>query len=135
MFAAGCKADASVKVVAAHRWLYEYLIAPLRAIRVTHTCTDRTWVNPWHLRVIDTPLAVAIRPNAHCKQGHPCTKGYTYVVGNHRICKPCRLSYLKERREQRKPRSVPMADVIAEVAVGQSGRLDLDYQHLSADGE
>jgi hypothetical protein len=41
MFAAGCKGLVSVKAIAAHRWLYEYLIAPLPNIRVTHTYPSR----------------------------------------------------------------------------------------------
>lgn len=99
-----------------HRASYEVYVGPIpNGLHIDHICRVRCCANPTHLRPLTSRENVlcGIGPSAHnhrkssCIHGHPFTAENTHVnkVGT-RICKTCRLAYLRAWKEKRGPEYV-----------------------------
>jgi len=93
------KADAPVRIVGAHRAVYELLIGPIpENLTIDHLCRNRACVNPWHMEVVtsrentlrgNAPAAINAR-KTHCKRGHPLSGGNLYArKDRRRECRAC----------------------------------------------
>lgn len=93
------------RIVLAHRWSYEQLIAPIEnGATLDHLCRNPACVNPWHLEQV--PLAENIRraaavrdygpPMSRCGNGHPMTPENAYRRPGRRnslACRACMREY------------------------------------------
>jgi hypothetical protein len=90
----------------AHRYAYEYLVAPIPVdLQIDHLCRNRRCVNPAHLEPVTLvenvmrgigPGAVNAR-KTHCLHGHAFDEANTYTdKSGRRQCRTCR------RRNNRK---------------------------------
>lgn len=93
------------RIVLAHRWSYEQLIAPIEpGATLDHLCRTPACVNPWHLEQV--PLAVNIRraaavrdygpPMSRCGNGHDLTPENAYRRPGRRnslACRACMREY------------------------------------------
>jgi hypothetical protein len=85
------------KMVIAHRWAYQQMVAPIPAdLETDHLCRVRECVNPAHLEPVTKAENVrrgyASRPpKARCKHGHDFTPENTYIKPNgFRACRTCK---------------------------------------------
>lgn len=95
--------------VYAHRWSYEYHVAPIPdGLTIDHLCRNTWCVNPWHLEPV--PMVV----NLHRKYGATdrCVNGHDYTPENTygrplrngrpgRGCRTCRAESDRRRHERR----------------------------------
>lgn len=104
------------KVVRAHRWSYEYYVAPIpHGYQLDHLCKVHACVNPRHLEPV-TNLENSRRGNVgmktgamqvsktHCPQGHEYTTENTYVRPDRRSrdCRMCRTEAARRYRKKGK---------------------------------
>jgi hypothetical protein len=91
---------ASEGKVAAHRAVYELLLAPIpEGLTLDHLCRNRICVNPAHMEPVtmrvnllrgEGPSARAARAT-HCPQGHEYSPDNTYRSKRGRECKKCKV--------------------------------------------
>lgn len=96
--------------VKAHRYSYEAFVGPISAgLELDHLCRNRGCVNPEHLEPVtpqvnnhrsNAPGAVA-RRRTHCPNGHNFAV-HGVMRSGRRICRPCKLAYLREYAAQRR---------------------------------
>lgn len=90
--------------VTAHRWSYEYHIAPIpEGLEIDHLCRNTLCVNPWHLEPVTRKVnAERTEParRTHCPRGHEYTAENTSrnSSGYGRVCRKCRARAQRERR-------------------------------------
>jgi len=98
------------KVVQAHRYAYESLIAPIpSSLTIDHLCRNTLCVNPKHLE------AVTIKENllrgvgasglnakkTHCKRGHIFDNANTHIgLKGNRLCRACKKIMKAKYRAQ-----------------------------------
>lgn len=86
--------DVGGKSVLAHRWSYEYHVAPIpEGLQIDHLCHTPACVNPEHLEPVTGLVNMRRRPHrTHCPKGHEFTPENTYQVGgsHSRRCLACR---------------------------------------------
>ncbi len=101
------------RTVMAHRWLYEYLVAPVPdELELDHLCRNPGCVNPNHLEPV-TPSTNVLRGNTprvnrerirpmkiFCKQGHQLTPSNVRIYVRRdgtvaRVCRKCGLEACK----------------------------------------
>jgi len=98
--------NARPESVMAHRWSYEYHVAPIPAGMVLdHICRNRACVNPDHLEPVTQSenllrgagVGLASAWKTHCPAGHPYSEANTYLPPRrvNRMCRTCRA---KSRR-------------------------------------
>ena len=99
------------KLVTAHRWIYEQLIAPVPVeLVVDHLCFDKRCVRPSHLEPV-TQQENAERwykayPYSSCARGHPFKDGSFKVQDrpggkSRRVCYICQRMRQEHRRIER----------------------------------
>ena len=98
-FRIGSLADGTRDEAYAHRWAYEFCIAPIPSgLTIDHLCRVRHCVRPDHLEPVtqqinnlrsDGPSGAHARAT-HCIHGHPFTEDNTYVrPQGWRECRTC----------------------------------------------
>lgn len=103
------------RTVRAHRWAYEYLVAPiLQGLELDHLCRNPSCVNPDHLEPVSREenlwrgLGCRVRNGTvnHCPQGHEYTTDNTYTTkdGN-KTCRICRADS-RRRHELKKKEKI-----------------------------
>lgn len=87
------------RVVIAHRWPYEQLVAEIPAgLQLDHLCLNTTCVNVFeHLDPVPPRVNVQRAPahhgsKTHCPQGHPYDEANTRAYRGRRHCLTCRRS-------------------------------------------
>lgn len=98
--------------VRAHRWAYEFMIGPVPdGLQLDHLCRIPSCCNPFHLDPVtcqvnvrrgESPGARALR-RTHCLRGHAYSEHGAINQGR-RICRTCRIEYLRNYRQQEKQR-------------------------------
>lgn len=90
---------ATAKWVAAHRWAFESLRAPVPVgLDLDHLCRTRACVNPWHLDPVTRQVNLGrgqhwSAQKTRCRNGHEFTEANTYRnPEGHRECRTCRLA-------------------------------------------
>lgn len=89
----------SKKHIQAHRWAYEFCVAPIpEGLQLDHLCRVRLCVNPDHLEPV-TCRENLLRGEGwgginarktHCKRGHEFTSENTYTPkAGGRVCRTC----------------------------------------------
>lgn len=91
----------------AHRVSYEDKNGAIPKDKVIdHVCLNKSCVNPNHLEAVSQKInaqrALLGKRNLFCKKGHEMNEKNTYLSGNSRSCKKCKLQYLKYRYLQSK---------------------------------
>lgn len=81
------------QMVLAHRWAYEFLIAPIPpGLCLDHLCRTRRCVNPWHLEPVTLAENTRRGGNAiktHCPAGHPYGPNPYRCPRGTRRCREC----------------------------------------------
>lgn len=99
------------KVGLAHRFSYEYHVAPIpEGLVIDHLCRNSWCVNPFgHLdpvpMIVNTRRGLAghrERSRTHCPQGHPYDEENTYVWNRQRFCRACINGHVKRRYHEKK---------------------------------
>ena len=99
--------------VLAHRWSYEYHIAPIpTGLEIDHLCANRRCVNPEHMEVVtrhqnlmrSTGISARNATKTHCPAGHPYAGDNLSIVRTTgaRICITCRRANQRARNALRK---------------------------------
>lgn len=101
--------------VLAHRWSYEFLVAPIpEGLDLDHLCRNTACVNPWHLEPVTARVNTlrGIGPAAinaaktHCIRNHPFDAVNTYIAPNgSRKCRTCRAMHSARCETRRQARS------------------------------
>lgn len=96
------------KTVRAHRWAYEYFVAPIPAgLVIDHLCRNRRCVNPAHMEAVrpeentrrgNAPTTLNAR-KTHCVRGHSLTGYNVLPVKGGRACRTCRVEATRRWRE------------------------------------
>jgi hypothetical protein len=107
-FAAGGRGG---KWLAAHRVVYEVLIAPIEpGLELDHLCKVILCVNPDHLEPVTprenklrgtSPAAIHAK-KTHCPEGHPYDEQNTRWNKNMRHCRLCAIYYQRALRARRR---------------------------------
>lgn len=94
----------------AHRWAYEFLVAPIPdGLVIDHLCRNRKCVNPYHLEPVPQRVNVARgigvgRPRmSTCRKGHDLTpENVETRKGGGRRCITCRRARENECKRNRR---------------------------------
>jgi hypothetical protein len=94
------------RTVKAHRWVFEYLCAPIgEGMVIDHLCRNRSCVNPDHLEQVTHRENCRRAKKTHCKRGHEYTEGNTYTApdGKKRNCRACTNENARKYRARATP--------------------------------
>lgn len=70
------------RLVGAHRWVYEFLRAPIPdGLDIDHLCRNKACVNPWHLE----PVTRGVNTRRHFELVTHCPQGHAYDEENTRM--------------------------------------------------
>lgn len=116
LFHIGIRQDRTRRLVQAHRFAYQNLVAPIPAGMVLdHLCRNPSCVNPAHLQPVtaaennrrgNSPTSINCR-KTHCPRGHEYNAENTYLTpGGGRHCRICSRSRWKALRQRRKARAM-----------------------------
>jgi hypothetical protein len=106
------------RAVMAHRFSYEYHVAPIPAgLEIDHLCRNRACVNPYHLEPVTTaenlrrrlPWVPYQTLKTHCPEGHPYDDENTYTGSGGRVCLICKRENARKYYERNRELTIERA--------------------------